>query len=412
MARRRRYGQGTITQRSDGLWVAAISLGTGPDGKRLRPTVYAATREEAVEQLRRLRETSGNALPDLGSETFGQYLHRWLAARKPSVRPNTYACYESTVRNHLVPELGAVPLRDLAVGHIQHLLASSQAIVPATGKPKRSRRLVQLIRVVLRLALDHEGHWNRITAGVSRLALQVPAPEQKTTAWNADEAARFLAAGRDSDYEALWVLALTTGMRLGELLGLQWADIDLQGVGHWGAVGVPTIRVQHNLIEINGKNIELAKPKTEAGIRVIELTPQSPAVAALMRHRARLFARGQAALPQVFPSRRAKQYWGAPWPEAGLGYLLKNRVRKALRTTIARTGSANKPPVPELTFHELRHTAATLMLKNGTDVKIVQHRLGHKSSEVTRNRYQHVLPTMQVEAAAKLDAALGLTTDV
>lgn len=391
MARRRKHGEGGISQRADGLWVASVSLGTRPDGTRNRKTVYGATRDEAAAKLRELKGVVADpVVANLTNETFGQYLDRWLAARRPSLKPNTYACYDNTVRNHIVPALGSVPLRDLAAGHVQHLLATSQVIDAKTGRPHRSRRMVQLIRVVLRLALDHEGHWNRITAGLSRLALAVPAPVRKTTAWDGEQAARFLTAARDDDYAALWLLALTTGMRQGELLGLQWSDIDFRA---------KTITVQHNLVEIDGKFVSLDTPKTEAGVRVIELT--DPTVAALRRHQARLLERGLTGVPQVFPSRHAKT---APttWPAAGAGYLHKNRVRKACARIIAQAG------VPELTFHELRHTAGTLMLKAGVDIKIVSYRLGHASVQITMDLYQHVLPTMQFEGAAKLDAVLGL----
>jgi integrase len=255
-----------------------------------------------------------------------------------------------------------------------------------------------MIRAVLRIALDHEGHWKRLTANVSDLALRVPVVRRaKATAWTQEQAARFLSAarGRAEPLEALWLLAPTTGMRLGELLGLHWSDIDWErGVIH----------VQRNLVEIDSKIVGLYEPKTEAGKRDVEVT--QPVLAALKRQRAALLARGLAAAPMVFPTGRTVE---------SAGYWLQGNVRRELRKVIARTevrsttGEPVLPAVPALSFHKLRHTSATLMLAAGVDVKIVSHRLGHSRVGVTQDLYQHVLTDMQRPAAEALDAVLGLT---
>jgi integrase len=383
VAKRRRYGKGSVYQREDGLWVGSVSLGHGPDGRRRRKSVYAPTREEALAQLRDLQGEDLTTAADLSRETLGEYLDRWLAARKPTLALNTYACYANVVEHHLKPELGAVRMNQLVVGHVQGLLASSQTTDPVTGKPKRSPRMVTLLKAVLRIALDHEGHWQRLTDGVSRKALAVPAARRsKPNVWTDEHAKRFLdAAGQDS-LAALWLLAITTGMRQGEMLGLHWADID------WKA---GTVHIQRNLVEVDCKiQGVFPYPKTKSGFRSVALT--APTLAALRAHKARLLARGLAACEWVFPVAG----------KDGPGYWLKGNVRRKLASLVKRAA------VPKITFHQLRHTSATLMLLAGVPPKVVQERLGHSKIGTTMDTYAHVLPNMQREAAEQLDAVLGL----
>lgn len=192
----------------------------------------------------------------------------------------------------------------------------------------------------------------------------------------AEQVDALLAAARGDRLEALYVLAVTSGMRLGELLGLQWSDVDLKG---------RAIMVQHSLQELKGK-LSLAEPKTARGRRRIDL-PQM-AIDALIRHRAQRLKEGLAGVPWVFPNLS-----GGPWRRSHLHF-------KEFKPLLSLAG------LPDIRFHDLRHTSATLLLSQGVHPKVVQERLGHSQISVTLDTYSHVLPTMQVEAAGKFDQVL------
>jgi integrase len=186
------------------------------------------------------------------------------------------------------------------------------------------------------------------------------------------QARRLMAAASGHRLYALFVLALDTGMRQGELFALSWDDVDPSG---------GTLAVQRSLEEINGRQ-RLKEPKTGRGRR-IELSAFAAGV--LQQHRERMAAEGHAGAP-VFCSAEG-------------GYLRKpNFLRRVYRPVLERAG------LPLLRFHDLRHTAATLMLLNDVNVKVVSERLGHASIQLTLDTYSHVLPSMQRTAAAKMDA--------
>ena len=172
------------------------------------------------------------------------------------------------------------------------------------------------------------------------------------------------------------MLAVTAGMRPGELLGLQWSDVDLKG---------KAVMVQHSLQELNGQ-LKLAEPKTARGRRRIDL-PQM-AIDALVRHRARLLKEGLAGVAWVFPNAS-----GGPWRRSHFHF---NEYKPLLM----------RANLPDIRFHDLRHTSATLLLSQGVHPKVVQERLGHSQISVTLDTYSHVLPTMQLEAAGKFDELL------
>jgi integrase len=184
-----------------------------------------------------------------------------------------------------------------------------------------------------------------------------------------------LTAARGDRFYALYVLALTTGMRQGELLALQWRDVDLDAA---------TIAVQRSLSEVNGE-LHHNEPKTASGRRSITLPTM--AVQALRSHRAAMLAEGHSAADRpVFCDTIG-------------GWMRKqNLVRRSFRPLLI---AAN---LPTIRFHDLRHTAATMLLEAKEHAKVVQERLGHSTISITLDTYSHVSPSMQRGAADKLDA--------
>lgn len=378
MAARRGRGEGSVFERSPGVWVGEVSLGV-TNGKRRRKTVYGASKAEVRERMLAVQQQEPGTVPDLGRQTLADYLQRWLAACKQSWAENTYDFYALMVDGHIVPAIGSVPMSKLRGQHILELLAAGR-------KAGKSPRMQKGIRVTLRTALDHGGHWVRLTTGLSRKSLQVESPgASKVRFWDDVQARQFLAAAETHELEALWLLAISTGMRQGEMLGLQWSSIDWQR---------GEISVQHSLVETKGVIRRLKEPKTQAGARTVAVT--LPVLVALRRHQARAMAAGHRSLPMVFANKHAD----VSNPAALTNYRMKNSVRRSLARLIKAAG------VDRVTFHELRHTSATLLLKANVPAKVVQERLGHSNIAVTLNTYSHVLPGMQRAAAESMDAVL------
>lgn len=209
-------------------------------------------------------------------------------------------------------------------------------------------------------------------------AVQPPrVPRVERDVLRADQVAKLFAAAKGDRLEALYVLAVTSGMRLGEMFGLQWPCVDLeQGL----------VQVRKTLIEMSGK-VYLSEPKTAKSRRSIWLPDLATAV--LRSHRARMVAEGLADVPWVFCDRRGEPLRRGPFHF------------NEYKPLLAKAG------LPKMRFHDLRHTSATLLLCAEVHPKVVHERLGHSQIGVTMDTYSHVLPSMQREAAAKLDELLG-----
>lgn len=397
MRKNRGRGEGSISQREDGLWEGKISLGYHhADGKRKRhrPTVYGKTKKEVQDKLRELQNKAATGtLQSLEKVSLGDYLNeRWLPGLKATEQtcPTTLARYEDMVKFHIVPRLGGVLLSKLAPIHLESFYNEMQA----NGVSPRVRNMAA---TVLGTALRHAVRLQLLSNNPS---IHVPKPryrrsEMKTYA--ADEVRRLLDAAKDLGGIAypLLSLAVGTGMRQGELFGLQWQDVDLER-------GCLTVR--RSLEELKG-TMRLKDTKSAAGQRRVDL-PAS-VVAAVAEHRKAMLAAGRYA-PEaiVFCDRNG-------------GFLRKsNVVRRIFFKAIEKANEKAKEAaekaklerhdfMPRLRFHDLRHTHATLLLLAGVNGKVVQERLGHASIELTLNTYSHVTPTMQEAAVEKLEKLLA-----
>ncbi len=372
--RRRGKGEGSITRLADGRWQARVDLGF-EGGKRVRKAFYGKTRKEVQAKLMTALNDHQRGLP-LPNErqTVGQFLTDWLEnTARHTLRPTTYDGYADLVHHHLVPVLGRVPLAKLTPQQI----AACYSDLLAKGLAPRT---VQYAHAVLHRALDQAVRWNLVARNPTD-AVDAPRPQRKEiTVFTAEQAQRFLDAAKDDRLHALYVLALMTGMRQGELLGLHWQDVDL-------AAG--SLSVRRTLVRTS-QGWSWAEPKTAKGRRTIALS--ALAVEALRQHRVRQLEERLRAgglwddLDLVFPN-----HIGKPLER-------QNVVKRSFRPLLARAG------LPYIRFHDLRHSAATLLLSLGEHPKVVQERLGHSTIGVTMDIYSHVLPDMQRNAASKLDA--------
>jgi integrase len=374
---RRGNGEGLIRQRADGLWEGRLTLPTGK-----HKSFYGKRRQDIQRKLDDARrDLAQGILPQNSRLTLDQYLAVWLeTCRPPQLAPSTYLGYERYVRKDINPALGATPLALLTAQMLQRFYADklAEGLAPTT---------VRHIHACLRKALQDGVRQGLFPRNMADLAKAPPMRAKVMRTWSQEEANHFLDAAHGDRLEALWALALTTGMREGELLGLRWRDVDVEG---------REVHIQRALARGLERNRELAAPKTTASRRHIRLTEY--AVNALRRHRARQ-AEERLAL-------------GAAWASGGEGDLVfTNTVGNALDPTNL-TRSAFKPlieraQVPTIRIHDLRHTAATLLLKQGIGIKVVTEMLGHSDVAITLRIYAHVLPDMQAQAAAALDALFG-----
>jgi integrase len=376
MGKRRGHGEGSIYQRQDGRWEAKAPIAPGAAG-RARRSVYGRTRREVVDKLRVLQTQAANgAVPD-ERVTVEAHVTAWLKAKRATVRPGTHVRYEQLVRLHIVPGLGRKRLARLTPRDLQNFYGT---LLEAGSAP----RTVGNVHRVLHAALKEAAQWGLVTQNVAALVSPPRPPRAPMRTLTAAQAGDLLKAATDERLEALYVLALHTGMRKGELLGLRWNDVDLKA---------QTLHIQGSLQPIPGKGLQVVEVKTESSRRQIRLGTASSE--ALRRHRVR----------QAQERLRAGETWtdlDLVFPNTtGRPTHPGNFLRRDFDPLLKRAG------VPRVKFHELRHTCATLLLGEGVHPKIVSELLGHSDITVTLNLYSHVLPTMQQQAVDTLDGLLS-----
>ena len=361
MARKRGNGEGSVYRRGDGRVV-----GEYEDANGRRRYVSGKTKAEVRRTLRGLLADRDDGIAyDSENMTVGGYLDRWLEAVKGSVRPRTWRRHEEVVRLHLKPTLGGVRLDRLNPLQVQ-------AVYGRKLEGGLSPRTVEIVHATLHKALKQAVGWTLVPRNVAEATTPPRPVGREIRPLSREQTQALLDAARGDALEAFYVLAVTTGMRNGELLGLQWRDADLDA---------GTLRVRRSVF-----NGAVNPPKTRAGNRTIRLTGM--AVAALEEHRGAATGEGD---PQwVFPSRV-----GTPLSV----HNVHNRSWKPL------LGRAGLPPTTRM--HDLRHTCATLLLSRGVPVKVVSEMLGHGDVAVTLAVYQSVLPHMQESAAKAMDDALS-----
>jgi integrase len=256
MAKRRANHEGSIYKRQDGRWVASVTL---PGGTR--KSFYGSTRAAVAQKLTVGLKAVQDGLPVPSDQLkVGRYLQEWLQSAQPGVRPSTWRRYEQLLRVHALPAGGALPLSRLEPRHLQRLYADclTAGLAPAT---------VRQLHAVLRRALEQATRWGSVARNVAALVSAPRVHRYEMTPLTPDQARSLLDAAPGDRFAALYVLALTTGMRLGELLGLRWRDVEL-------AHGM--LQVRHTLLRLRD-GLKLREPKTPQSRRRIALTrPSQP----------------------------------------------------------------------------------------------------------------------------------------
>jgi integrase len=390
-----------VRKRSKGTWEIYLDTGRDPvTGKRLRHYETArGTKREAQQRLAELEvsiEKGSYIKPK--RITVGEWLGNWLngyVTTNCGIR--TAQSYQSEVRRHLIPALGAIPLTQLQPQHLQNYYARALSEGRVDRKGGLSARTVQYHHRILSEALTHAVKMGLLVRNVAEVA-DPPHPERRNMATlSPEDIPQFLESARKTPYYVLFYTALYTGMRLGELLGLRWCDVDLD---------MASLSVVQALYK-RSRVCKMGKPKSSHSRRQIALSPSL----ALILRQYKVEQQAQRILlgkPLINSDLVFSRVNGEPLDPGVVSHTFAKVLKKA--------------GLPHIRFHDLRHTHATLLLKDGIHPKIVSERLGHASIAITLDTYSHVLPGLQERAAERFDnliarenggkmVAMGSSTD-
>jgi integrase len=373
---RRGPHEGSIYQRKDGRWEGAVHMGY-ENGRRVRKFAIGRSRAEVATKLAAILKARDEHRPVPDQRTkLGPFLRQWLdEVARPTIRASTYSSYEGIVRVHLVPGLGRILLAKLTPAEVQEFLNAKLA----TGL---STRRVAYIHAVLRRSLVIAERWGLVSRNVAKLVDPPRVRRFEIRPLTPTEARQLLDAAVGDRLEALYVTALATGLRQGELLGLRWDDLDLEAC---------RLSVRHTLARVDGR-LTLLEPKTERSRRTVILS--EVAATSLHAHRTR--------------QRMERLVAGSRWADSGHVFTTTAGTPiDAAMVTRAFASALKRAGLPRSRFHDLRHATATYLLAQGFTLEDVKNLLGHSSITLTSNTYGHVLEQRQRQVAASMDLVLG-----
>ena len=380
MAKRRANGEGNIRKRKDGRWEGRYTAGRNPaTGRAIYKNVLGKTQAEVKEKLKKaIEETKGLNIAKAESYTVGQWMDVWYEYyAQIKVRPSSHKTYEGYIKNHIKPSVGSIPLPKLTTldlqrlyqkllteGRVDRLESQNQ---PKGLSTKTVRNINQVISSAMQLAIQQHLIAQNPTDGCA-----LPKTEHREMqTLSADQLAAFLLEAKHSGVFEMYYIELATGLRRGELLGLKWEDIDFTA---------QMLRVRRQVGRVNGE-VREAPLKTKNAYRTISLGTDAMGILKQQREK-------QPSSSYVFPGPTG-------------GPIAPDSVLHMLHRVLDRAG------LPEIRFHDLRHTFATLALQNGVDVKTVSGMLGHFSAGFTLDTYAHVTTAAQRQAAETMGAVLA-----
>lgn len=375
--------RGSITRRGRSSWRIKFDIGRDANGKRkIEYRTIRGKRSEAEAVMAKLLASVGSGEHvELAKHSFGDYLRVWLKSQEASAAPKTLERQTEIVEKHIIPALGYHQLQKLTALHIDAYYAEARRSGRRDGKGGLSERTLLHHHRVIFGALRHASKKRLVMRNVAQDA-DCPSP-QRTDIEALDEAqtAKVILAAEKSIWYIPILLAATTGMRRGEVLGLRWCDVNLEA---------GKIHVARSLQEVG--NVLLTKePKTKESRRAIDLPALT--LEALKRHR---LAQAELRLSLGLPKEEGAYVFT---DETG-GAFKPSRLTKAFEYIV------RKAKVPKVSLHALRHSHASHLLASGINVKVVSERLGHTSAKTTLDIYAKVLPGMQADAANLIDAAM------
>lgn len=374
-------GAGTIKHRADGRWEGQVTLGTDPGtGKPIRKSFYGKTRQEVRQKI-----TQATAALDAGTYlepqkmSLGEWLEIWLNEYCGAIKAGTLKAYADNVKNHIKPALGAVRLCELQPHDVQRFVNGLQR-----GKKPLSSKTVKNVHGVLCKALSEAVRIKYIASNPAGGCILPPVNREEIHPFETEEISAFMDAIQGNPSEALFFVALNTGMRLSEILGLRWNRVDFKK---------GMIKVDAQLLVKRGKDTarELGLPKNS---------------------KPRSFKPAPAVMDVLRAVERQQKEWrvkaGPAWNNA-LGLVFTNEIGQEIpHATVEHRFSRvlESAGIEAHRFHDLRHTFTVESLRAGVDVKTVSEMLGHSSVSFTLDVYGHVTKAMQDEAANKLQAVI------
>ena len=370
---RRKHDEGSVFKRKDGRYVAQLRLENGKKQQR-----YFKTEKEAHVALRKmLQEKEQGMLLTGPQQTLKAYLDQWLEqVHKHVIRISTYAMYRRVIDKHIIPTLGHIRLQRLTPQQVQAFYA--QKI-----EQGYSPHWVKKFHIVLHAALENAVKWNLVAKNVCDLVKPPAVRRQEMQALTPEQARKLIEAAREDKLEAFLTLAVATGMRRGELLGLHWQDIDFEA---------GCLYVRRSVGRIGALGIRESEPKTQSGKRRIELP--TFVLQTLQRHHEQ----------QEVDQKSVGDRWRAQdivFCNRYGGYIEISNLHVAFKRVLERAG------LPDIRLHDLRHSAASILLSMGVNPKIVQELLGHSHISITLDIYSHIFPSMQKDAMQRLDDLFG-----
>jgi integrase len=335
---------------------------------------FALTRQKAKRGLQTEAAADG--------ETVEHFLLRWLDYVGTTKRPATALEYGNYVRRYINPVVGKVRLSELSVEHVL-------AVIDHARANGLSPRTAQVLRIVFGTALNRAEKWEIPGArNVVRMTDPPQAERRPPSFLNAQQARDFLEASRGDRLEALYVVALTCGLRAGEVRALRWQDIDIEN---------NRLRIDGTLQEARGPRYWIGPPKSKSAYRAVALS--RAAAAALVAHYEKQFQEKTSFRTCGLP-------WGNDWElvftTPGGRPLSKSTFRENFRRVVERAS------LRQLRFHDLRHSCASLLFSQGVDVRDVADLLGHSEVRTTLDLYTHVIPPARTDAADTFDRLLEI----
>lgn len=341
-----------------------------------------ATRAAAVAAMAEVQARAANDEPEPTTMAVSQWLEQWLASRSGDLRGSTLASYQMMARLYVIPTIGGMLLRSVTKARLRALYQQLAEKGGHSGRPL-SAKTVHNVAVML-VKVFGDAIEDRLLPGPNpaERAHRLPTGRPDMQTWTGEQVGRFLASVSGDRLLCMWRLAFATGMRRGELLGLRWRDVDLDGAA---------LSVQQTWVrDVDG--LAFGAPKTAKGRRRIALDAET--VATLRTHK-----RAQA-------TDRIRA--GSLWKDNDLAFAREDGspidpdvVSQLFERLATRSG------LPRIRFHDIRHTHASLLLAAGVHAKVVSERLGHASVTITLDTYSHVLPGLQEDAADRLAAAIS-----
>lgn len=380
MAGRAANGMGTISKRKDGRYQAAVYVLT-PSGTRERKYVYGKTWDEANDKRVEMLDNNRKGVPSLASSMkLGDYLDYWLENVVRAERgESTYSGYEIVVRRYIKKHLGSRKLNALSPAHIRGFIAKLRKEKTVRGE-LLSDRYVQNVFETLRSALSNAVREELVGRNVAKLVTTPSRGEFEVEPLSEGDTRRFIAAVTKHWLHALWLILITTGLRKGEVLGLAWSDVDLE---------TGAFKVKRTVQRVRGQLI-FGKVKTKKSKRTLYLG--KVCLAALVKHR-------ELSIERLSPPLNLAE--GQPDDlifVTSSGRVVEPRNVNTMHDRILKNAKIERKRV-----HDLRHSAATLLLLDGATIREVMEQLGHASISTTANIYGHVLDSAKQEMAKRMN---------